>query len=137
MNIIYIIFLDYGMLKGTYILYCVKLGDFMSFKFDLIFILLHCNYDVPNKYSRLTHRPTTAGRLAKAYIYQLYADTGCHPEDLPSVMTVKDGCRRELNQAVLSARLDDDDDDMSAVYMKICITSLTATDNIFVFQMTK
>ena len=37
------------------------------------------------------HGNTTVGQPVKTYIYQLCADTGCHLEDLPRVMTDRVG----------------------------------------------
>ena len=36
-----------------------------------------------------------AGRPARTYIQQLYADTGCSPEDLPEAMDDRRGGERE------------------------------------------
>ena len=35
-----------------------------------------------------THGHTSVGRPAKSYIHQLFADTACHPEDLPRMMAL-------------------------------------------------
>ena len=53
---------------------------------------------------------TSVGLLAKTYIYQLCAETGCNLHDLPGVMDDKDGWqKRESKNSILSAQLDDDD----------------------------
>ena len=38
-----------------------------------------------------SHRRAKAGRLARTYIQQLCADTGCSPEDLPEAMDDREG----------------------------------------------
>ncbi len=40
-----------------------------------------------------SHGRAKAGRLARTYIQQLCADTGCSPEDLPGAIDDREGCR--------------------------------------------
>ena len=42
-----------------------------------------------------SHERAKTGRPARTYIQQLYADTGCKPEDLPETMDDKKGVARE------------------------------------------
>ena len=44
-----------------------------------------------------SHGRAKAGRPARIYIQQLYADTGCSSEDLPEAMNDRDGWRERLN----------------------------------------
>ena len=53
-----------------------------------------------------SHGRAKAGRLARIYIQQLCADTGCTPEDLPEAMDDREGWLGGLRDI----RLDDDDD---------------------------
>ena len=43
-----------------------------------------------------SHGRAKAGRLARTYIQQLCADTGCSLEDLPRAMDDRDGCRERV-----------------------------------------
>ena len=43
-----------------------------------------------------SHGLAKAGRLARTYIQQLYADTGCSPEDLPEAMDNREGWREKV-----------------------------------------
>ena len=43
------------------------------------------------------YRHTNVRRLAKTYIHQLYANTGCHLEDLPIEMDYEDGWRKSIS----------------------------------------
>ena len=38
-----------------------------------------------------TYGHISVGQPAKTYINQVFADTGCHQEDLPRMMTDRDG----------------------------------------------
>ena len=53
-----------------------------------------------------------AGQLARTYIQQLCADTGCCPEDLLQQRMIGRGGERGSGISVLMARYDDDDDSM-------------------------
>ena len=44
----------------------------------------------------LLHMDMSVGWSVKTYIYQLCVDIGCHLEDLPSVMTNRDGWQKRL-----------------------------------------
>ena len=43
-----------------------------------------------------SHGQVKAGRLARTYIQQLCADTGCRPEDLPETMDDREGKRERV-----------------------------------------
>ena len=43
-----------------------------------------------------SHEHAKAGRPARTYIQQLYADTGCSPEDLPEAMNDREGWRERI-----------------------------------------
>ena len=47
-----------------------------------------------------SHGRAKAGRPAQTYIQQLFADTGCSPEDLPEAMDDKDGWRERISDIV-------------------------------------
>ena len=44
----------------------------------------------------LSHGRAKAGRPARTYIQQLYADTGCNSEDLPKAMDDREGWRERV-----------------------------------------
>ena len=54
------------------------------------------------------HGLTSICQLAKNYIHQLCADTGCHLEDLSRAIADRDLDKREPRKSVLSADLDGD-----------------------------
>ena len=43
-----------------------------------------------------TYGRAKSGRLARAYIQQLYKDTGCSPEDLPEAMNDREKWRERV-----------------------------------------
>ena len=53
-----------------------------------------------------SHGRAKAGRLARTYIQQPCADTGCSPKDLPKAMDDREGWRKRVGDI-----RDDDDDD--------------------------
>ena len=65
-------------------------------------------------YGPPTHGRAKAGRPARTYIQQLCEDTGCCPEDLPRAMNDREEWRERVRDIrAISARYDDDDDDMN------------------------
>ena len=62
---------------------------------------------------KISHGRANAGRPAQTYIQQLFADTGCSPEDLPKAMDDREVWRRERERERvrnICAAADDDDD---------------------------
>ena len=59
-----------------------------------------------------SHGRANAGRTARTYIQQLFADTGCSPEDLPEAMDNREGGEIGSGRSLLMAWRDDDDDDI-------------------------
>ena len=59
-----------------------------------------------------SHGRAKAGQPARTYIQQLYADSGCRPEDLPEAMVDGERWRERVRDIRADAWHNDDDDDI-------------------------
>ena len=66
-----------------------------------------------------SHGRAKAGRLARTYIQQLSADTGCKFEDLPEAMDDREEWREQV-RSVLMARHDDNYEDDVFILLQNC-----------------